>query len=226
MLFKHLTLFFQRAIACYRGVCTLKNLRGDLPISKSKKKAKAKNAAAAASTTFFSTTAPNNTQFPADSNDDASPQLLNFMSDTLLHSLEQLYIYFQLDNIGTKNKVFSSLVDLIRLISRFDYSSSTRTLPVESYREFKLLKQFSDRCFALAHLALAEKHNREDMVLSMFCVPRLTFKNFDKIFMRGNLPQSVIQMANVMVKFVKDRFEVRDYCSFLYLLKLIFRVPK
>uniref|UniRef100_A0AC34FTH1 Uncharacterized protein n=1 Tax=Panagrolaimus sp. ES5 TaxID=591445 RepID=A0AC34FTH1_9BILA len=85
---------------------------------------------------------------------------------------------------------------------------------MEKITDKTVIEKFSDRCFALAHEAMKEKHNHEDMILSMFCLPRLTFKSFESKFMKGSLPQQTIQLADVMVRFVKERFEIgkENYC--------------
>uniref|UniRef100_A0A7E5A0G1 Cnd1 domain-containing protein n=1 Tax=Panagrellus redivivus TaxID=6233 RepID=A0A7E5A0G1_PANRE len=213
---------FERVIASYRAAYNAKLFNGEFTVSKPvKKKAAPKSRGNATAASFMDTS-------EHDSHDDAAgpddvevvtPTLLKELNQHLLYSLDQLYLYLTvIENIGQRNDQFRSLLDLIRLISRFDYSTQTRIYPVANLREFRALKLFSDRCFALAHEAMARRHNQEDLVLAKFCLPRLTFKGFDGQFARGNLNKQTNDAAQVMLKFVKEKFDGADEPD-LHLLK-------
>lgn len=139
-----------------------------------------------------------------------SSEIVESLSSSLFQCLEQFYVFLQHE---IARDYIPQIADLIKLVCRFDYGTSTHILPAVTLSEFKKIKLFSSRCFALAHLASSEKFNFEDIVLARFCLPRLIFKSFDGQFLRGPLPQSMVQIANTMIQFLKTRFAV---CLFFY----------
>lgn len=149
--------------------------------------------------------------------DCVNPKVLEILTTSLCNGLEQFYVFLKHDIC---QNYIGEISDLLQLICRFDYSTSTSVLSAENLEKFKKVIGFSNRCFALAHLCLSEKINREDLVLAKFCLPRLIFKNFDGQFMRGPLPQSFVQNANVMVEFLKLKFAGKDDCEAIFMKRL------
>ncbi|RCN46777.1 HEAT repeat protein [Ancylostoma caninum] len=113
---------------------------------------------------------------------------------------------------------------LVRDLGRIDVAADAKVDVVENLREFRRLRRFIDRSFALMHRLIDERHSVGGyMVISRIIYPRLAFWTFEcnVVPSSSTIPVSFTVWRDIMVKFVKIRAEMGNMGELMNIFKVL-----
>ncbi|KAL6722660.1 hypothetical protein Aduo_017765 [Ancylostoma duodenale] len=142
----------------------------------------------------------------------------------LEESCEALFEIFNKVSLSGYSGMAHETALLVRDLGRIDVTADAKVDVVENLREFKKLRRFIDRSFALMHRLIDERHSVGGyMVISRIVYPRLAFWTFEcnVVPSSSTIPVSFTVWRDIMVKFVKIRAEMGNMGELMNIFKVL-----
>ncbi|EPB80611.1 hypothetical protein ANCCEY_00325 [Ancylostoma ceylanicum] len=142
----------------------------------------------------------------------------------LEESCEALFEIFNKVSLSGYSGMAHETALLVRDLGRIDVTADAKVEVVENLREFRKLRRFIDRSFALMHRLIDERHSVGGyMVISRIVYPRLAFWTFEcnVVPSSSTIPVSFTVWRDIMVKFVKVRAEIGNMGELMNIFKVL-----
>ncbi|VDM68034.1 unnamed protein product [Strongylus vulgaris] len=126
----------------------------------------------------------------------------------LEESTETLFVLLNKVSLSGYSGMPHDTAMLIRDLARIDVCADAKVEVVENLRDFRNLRRFVDRSFALMHRLIDERHTINGyIVISRIIYPRLAYWTFDYAVIPSSstIPVLYTVWKDLMVKFIKVR---------------------